>query len=134
MTAREEMELFYAEHLPDRSLEEDIILHQVGGVVVDEPDFFLLARGVDIHAPWAWVTSPSVFFPRSVQNCWFIWARGGSNLQRMLTVAPYYLPFAAWSRRGKPFRIFRTRDALRLIALHHKLGLTDETETSLIAP
>ena len=134
MTARAEMEKFYEEHLPDRSLGADIIMHKIGGVVVDEPDFFLLARGVDIHSRWEWITNPAVVFTRSGQNCWFIWARGGPNLMRMLTVAPYELPWTAWSRHNKPFRIYRTRDALRLIALQHKLGRTNEIETNLITP
>jgi hypothetical protein len=131
--ARAVMEKFYREHLPDRSLGADIFCHKIGGVVVDEPDFFLLARGVNSRAPWAWITCPGVFFPRNAQDCWFIWARAGS-FERVLTVAPYYLPLVAWSRRNKPFRIYRTHDALRLIALKHKLRSTDETEPSLTTP
>lgn len=131
--ARAVMEKFYVEHLPERSLEVDIICHEIGGVVVDEPDFFLLARGVDVYSRWELVVEPTVFFPRSVQNCWFIWARAG-RLDRILTAAPYYLPLTAWSRRNKPFRIYRTHDALRLIALKTKLGPTNETEPSLITP
>ena len=133
MTAREEMDAFYEEHLPDRSLGADIIVHRIGGVVVEEPDFFLLARGVDLQAPWEHIVNPAVFFPRSRQNCWYIWARGGSSLERMLTVAPYDLPWTAWSRHNKPFKVYRTRDALRLIALQTKLRRNDP-ELALITP
>lgn len=105
----------YEQYDTPRTFADDIAAHLHTGYVVNTPDFFLLARGVDRHASPEDLDNPWHHFPRFTQNTWLIYAFAGVS-QNILQFIPYRLTWVTWQRRGKPLRFHTFNRATRLCA------------------
>ena len=103
MTPREQVEDLYLKYPQPRTFAEDRALYEACGVVMDEPEIFMMAKAVCKSAPEAAIRCPWVYFDRWTQNAWFIFALAG-DIRGMLRAAPYHLPSVGWSRRMAPIR------------------------------
>jgi len=116
MTARERVQDLYHIYPQPRTFEQDVAIHRLTGVVVEREDFFLMARGVKHDAGHEALSNPEVAFARGVQDCWLLYAYSGP-LEVFVTVAPYYLPIACFSRRqGRGLHFYRVDRILWRIA------------------
>lgn len=108
----------YREHrdqLAHRTLEDDIRLALLGGVVVCTPDVLVLARAVHHDAP-----TDSYFdfsFEQEDPDCWFVWlavACNGQTAADLLDFMPYELPKIAFYRIRSQSRRLHVHATARL--------------------
>jgi hypothetical protein len=114
MTIHQQIEDLYARFPQPRSFAEEVEAHAWHGFVLNLPDLVMLARPVDIFDPQERWRDPHYIWTRERQNCWFITLYCGISQNNPCNYAPYALDFAAWSRRGKPLRVYPT-EKLRTI-------------------
>lgn len=73
--------------------------HLEFGVVISDPNVFLLARPVEKDAPYEQIDDPGFIFHKP--DAWFVYcAAGPGSLARFLACEPFPLPFFGWCRRG----------------------------------
>ena len=111
MTPREQAELLYEKYRQPRSFNLDIYFHRRSGYVIDTPDYFLMGRPVQKHAPEHLIRDPAIRFSSAIADAWFIWIFVG-DIKMMLHLAPFPLPYVGWSRRHGPIRWYTCEEAL----------------------
>lgn len=76
--------------------------HERNGIVIDEPDCFMLARPVRRIWDERRIIDPSQSFVMTVgqADMWHVWVAVGS-LGELLDRAPYPLPFLSWERKNQ---------------------------------
>lgn len=114
MTPYHRMEDWYRTHPAPRPFAQYVEMHLQAGVVVANDDFFLLARAVNSHTnPWRIVESMQTF-PRSEQDCWYVFAFCG-DLRRVWDFVPYPLPLVAFNRHNQKALRFTRLSRLRFL-------------------
>jgi len=116
MTIQQEIARLYSLHPQPRTFSEEVEAHSWNGFVLNLPTLVMLARPVDIYDAQERWRDPCHIWTRDEQNCWFITLYCGISQNNPCNYAPYELPFAAWSRRGKPLRVHKTATLKRLCA------------------
>ena len=118
MTPRQQVLNLYWRFPQPRDFQDDYLMHQVSGYVIDTPEAFLMGRGVDRYQDEEVIRCPHVIFPRSRQNAWFIWAFAG-DISLMGVLAPYELPYVGWARRNGPIRWYESGRVLETVNRHY---------------
>ena len=109
VSPRQQIANLYWQYPQPRTFDTDEHLHRVTGYVIESDDYFLMGRGVDSTFDEEMLTDPAVAFPRSCQDCWFIWAYCGP-LNLIYDLQPYILPIFGGVRRGQGLRIYGTEE------------------------
>jgi len=83
------------------------------GYIFCDPEYFIMGRPVDSHAPKHQIVDPEFTFERCESDCWFIWLYAG-DLTKAFTIVPYWLPYVAYERRDR-LQIRETSKIMKLL-------------------
>ena len=109
MSPRQQIANLYWRYPQAHTFDTDERLHRVTGYVIESDDYFLMGRAVDSTFESEMILNPAVSFPRSRQDCWFVWAYYGP-IGLIYDLQPYVLPKIAWVRRNGALRIYGTEE------------------------
>jgi len=96
-----------------RSFYEDLLLHFEHGVVISEPEAFIMGRAVQRNAPIEEIFDPTATF-KNPDSWWIYLAAGKGALGIFLRHEPFPLPFFGWERNHKP-RFYRREHIIKTI-------------------
>ena len=91
-----------AERLGIISFSQDVESHFKNGVILSSPEYFLMARPVEVGWPLEKMLDCSQVSPGG--NCWFVWAVAGDwrKAAHDGILDHGFKPWLAFERRGKP--------------------------------
>ena len=75
-------------------------LHLLNGYVHSTPDYFIMARPVNMRAPKADIINPHFIFQNNEWNCWFVYFYTG-NIKNVFTNMPFSLRYCSFEHRNK---------------------------------
>ena len=109
MSPLDKARLVYTQEPCARTFEEDLRLHLQFGYVFSTPEFFVMGRPVDRHAPYDQLTDPRLQFPEP--DAWWVYLAAGDFI-KIWTISPYNLSYIGWERDNRP-RFYRVSQLFR---------------------
>ena len=110
ISAFDQVAELYRRYPQPRSFAEDVELHAWHGVAIVLPHFIMLARPVDIFDKSERFYDLEFKYPIEESNCWYVWIYAGISQNNPCHMVPKILPFWAWARRGKPYKVYKTEN------------------------
>lgn len=99
MTALQQAEQVYRTERCDRSLIQDLALHNRTGYTLVTATCIAAARPVRKDAREADVLNPSVVFPEG-RDAWLVWIVAG-DIREAIAALPYELPWIGWQKKNR---------------------------------